>query len=248
MAVVQCAVGILVMRILCQSGRRSVSIAVVFSLAVVMVGGLPVARACALCSEIPGASGVLDVRLLEIVSAIRHEIDSGGLEEASPGAPLPTSGPVLGRRMASLLRHQPHGDQRLELVLIDSGARFRFDPTDMERGFAPVSAKKQSFQPTVRWITGIDVFHALLEQRMGIDTAMVRGILVIEPVSDSDPLLAGAADLPVGWSGEATPQDQEAADSSQPRTILLLGALGILILIPILLALRSNRVQRARMA
>lgn len=214
-------------------------------LAAVMAVGLPMARGCALCSEIPGASGALDPRLLEIVSAIRHEIDSGGLEAAAPGAPLPTSGRVLGRRMASLLKDQPDGNRSLELVLIDTGARFRFDPSEMEPGFAPVSAKLSSFHPAVRWITGIDVFHALLEQRMAVDTAVVRGILVIESLPDPDPLLALAPGPIEGDLGRTPTEDRRGARPGRSGTIMVLAALAVLILIPILLAFRSNRSQRS---
>ena len=38
----------------------------------------------------------------------------------------------------------------------------------------------ETVQPEKRWVTGLDVFHALLDGRMPLDTAEVRGVLVIE--------------------------------------------------------------------
>ena len=45
---------------------------------------------CSLCTDFPGASGTLSPRLLEIASAIQHELDSGGLE--SKGHPIGATG------------------------------------------------------------------------------------------------------------------------------------------------------------
>ncbi len=224
-----------------QSMSSRAPLVMALGLALSVGGGIPEARACAICSEIPGASGELGPRLLEIALAIRHEIDSGGLEQATPGASLPTSGRVLGRRISGLLRGRADAERSFELLLIDSGARFRFDPAEPERGFVAVPARKASPSPALRWITGLDVFHALLEGRIGVDTAQVRGILVIETVSKNDPFPAEAVepdDLP---PGATRAEEQSAGITGWLGPLLLPGSLAVLILIPILLVFRSSR-------
>lgn len=197
------------------------------------------ATGCSLCTDFPGASGTLSPRLLEIASAIRHELDSGGLEP-NPAAPLPTSGRVLGYRMANLLKRYPEGNESLELVLIDTGARFRFDPRVPESGFEGVS-KKSVIRPVKRWVTGLDVFHAILAGRMPIDTAEVRGVLVVEPWTEGE-LLGVTMPGPVD-SEEAGVGDGEeiVAKRGRTTTVALLVGLAVLVVTPVLLVLGSRK-------
>ena len=197
------------------------------------------ATGCSLCADFPGASGTLSPRLLEIASAIRHELDSGGLEP-NPAAPLPTSGRVLGYRMANLLKRYPEWNESLELVLIDTGARFRFDPRVPESGFGGVS-KKSVIRPVKRWVTGLDVFHAILAGRMPIDTAEVRGVLVVEPWTEGE-LLGVTMPLPVD-SEEAGVGDGEetVAERGRTTTVALLVGLAVLVVTPVLLVLGSRK-------
>lgn len=197
------------------------------------------ATGCSLCTDFPGASGTLSPRLLEIASAIRHELDSGGLEP-NPAAPLPTSGRVLGYRMANLLKRYPEWNESLELVLIDTGARFRFDPRVPESGFEGVS-KKSVIRPVKRWVTGLDVFHAILAGRMPIDTAEVRGVLVVEPWTEGE-LLGVTMPGPVD-SEEAGVGDGEeiVAKRGRTTTVALLVGLAVLVVTPVLLVLGSRK-------
>jgi len=197
------------------------------------------ATGCSLCTEFPGASGTLSPRLLEIASAIRHELDSGGLE-SNPVAPLPTSGRVLGYRMANLLKRYPEWNESLELVLIDTGARFRFDPRVPESGFEAVS-KKSVIRPVRRWVTGLDVFHAILTGRMPIDTANVRGVLVVEPWSEGE-LLGVSMPGPVDPEETGGKNGEEAvAERRRTTTIVLLIVLVVLVVMPVLLVLGSRK-------
>lgn len=197
------------------------------------------ATGCSLCTDFPGASGTLSPRLLEIASAIRHELDSGGLEP-NPAAPLPTSGRVLGYRMANLLKRYPEWNESLELVLIDTGARFRFDPRVPESGFEGVS-KKSVIRPVKRWVTGLDVFHSILAGRMPIDTAEVRGVLVVEPWTEGE-LLGVTMPRPVD-SEEAGVGDGEetVAERGRTPTVALLVGLAVLVVTPVLLVLGSRK-------
>ena len=197
------------------------------------------ATGCSLCTDFPGASGTLSPRLLEIASAIRHELDSGGLEP-NPAAPLPTSGRVLGYRMANLLKKYPEWNESLELVLIDTGARFRFDPRVPESGFEGVS-KKSVIRPVKRWVTGLDVFHAILAGRMPIDTAEVRGVLVVEPWTEGELLgvtMPGPVD-PEEGGGENG--GETVAERGRTTTIVLLIMLVVLVVAPVLLVLGSRK-------
>ena len=197
------------------------------------------ATGCSLCTDFPGASGTLSPRLLEIASAIRHELDSGGLEP-NPAAPLPTSGRVLGYRMASLLKRYPEWNESLELVLIDTGARFRFDPRVPESGFEGVS-KKSVIRPVKRWVTGLDVFHAILAGRMPIDTAEVRGVLVVEPWTEGE-LLGVTMPGPVDSEEAGVGDGEEAvAERGRTTTVVLLVVLIVLVGIPVLLVLGSRK-------
>ena len=197
------------------------------------------ATGCSLCTDFPGSSGTLSPRLLEIASAIRHELDSGGLEP-NPAAPLPTSGRVLGYRMANLLKRYPEWNESLELVLIDTGARFRFDPRVPESGFEGVS-KKSVIRPVKRWVTGLDVFHTILTGRMPIDTAEVRGVLVVEPWTEGE-LLGVTMPGPVD-SEEAGVGDEEETVAKRGRTttVALLVGLAVLVVTPVLLVLGSRK-------
>lgn len=227
-----------------QSLLRSAGTTIVLGWFALLAASLPVAKGCAICADIPGASGPLGPRLLEIASAIRHEIDSGGLDP-SPGAPLPTSGRGLGHRMARMLTDHPDWNHSFEFLLIDSGARFRFDPGNPDRGFVAVRATEKSPPPALRWMTGLDVFHALLNGRIEIDTAVVRGILVIESVAESDSLVAGPPNPGDSASGGSGADDQSFAAPGRYGTPILLLILAVLILTPIMLVLRSNRFSRA---
>lgn len=199
----------------------------------------PSARSCAICAEIPGASGELGPRLVEVASAIRHELDSGGLDPR-PGAALPTSGRGLGLRVMRLLEEQPGRNQSFELILIDSGARFRFDPDEPERGLVPLVSKEETPSSATRWITGLEVFHALLEGRIRIDTAEVRGILVVEALSQGDP---GGEEITQQVESRS---DQEAgamegSGSGKVGSAILLVILVGLLAMPVLLLRRSIR-------
>ena len=190
---------------------------------------------CSLCTDFPGASGTLSPRLLEIASAIQHELDSGGLE-SNPTAPLPSSGRVLGYRMAGLLKGYPEWNESLELVLIDTGARFRFDPRTPEKGFEVVSSKSV-VRPVKRWVTGLDVFHAILDGRMPLDTADVRGVLVVEPWKEGE--LLGVAIPPTEERVEEAGEEVDAEDTGV-TTLVLLGVLIGLVLVPVILVVRSR--------
>lgn len=191
---------------------------------------------CSLCTDFPGASGTLSPRLLEIASAIQHELDSGGLE-SNPTAPLPSSGRVLGYRMAGLLKSYPEWNESLELVLIDTGARFRFDPRTPDNGFEAVSSKSV-VRPVKRWVTGLDVFHAILDGRMPLDTAEVRGILVVEPWKEGE-LLGVAIPAPEEQVEEAG--EEVDVEDAGVTTFVLLGVLVGLVLVPVALVFRSRK-------
>ena len=197
------------------------------------------AAGCSLCTDFPGASGTLSPRLLEIASAIRHELDSGGLEP-KPAAPLPTSGRVLGYRMANLLKRYPEWNESLELVLIETGARFRFDPRTPESGFEAVS-KKSVVRPVKRWVTGLEVFHAILAGHMPIDTAEVRGVIVVEPWTEGELLgvtMPGPVDSEEAGAGDG---DAVVVERGGTTTIVLLVVLGVLVGAPVLLVLASRK-------
>lgn len=207
-----------------------------------LLGSVPSSsNGCAICAEIPGASGLLGPRLLEIASAVRHEIDSGGLDRSAPGAPLPTGGRALGMRVARILENHPDANTPFELLLIDSGARFLFDPGKPLSGFSALDPKQKTHPPSHRWITNLDVFHALLNGHLAIDTAMVRGILVIEPVNPGDPLFDAYT-----LDGDSNSDSNIASDESSVRSGLLPGMLLLLsivalVLLPLALVLRSAR-------
>ncbi|MEC9056319.1 MAG: hypothetical protein VX633_13475 [Verrucomicrobiota bacterium] len=194
------------------------------------------ATGCSLCTDFPGASGTLSPRLLEIASAIQHELDSGGLE-SNPTAPLPSSGRVLGYRMAGLLKGYPEWNESLELVLIDTGARFRFDPRTPEKGFEVVSSKSV-VRPVKRWVTGLDVFHSILDGRMPLDTADVRGILVVERWKEGELLgvTIPATEELVEDAGEET--DPEG---SGVATLVVPGVLIGLVLVSVALVTRTRK-------
>ena len=197
------------------------------------------ATGCSLCADFPGASGTLSPRLLEIASAIRHELDSGGLEP-NPAAPLPTSGRVLGYRMANLLKRYPEWDKRLELVLIDTGARFRFDPGIPESGFEAVS-NKSVIRPVKRWVTGLEVFHAILDGSMPLDTADVRGVLVVETWTEGELLgvtMPGPFDPK---SVERESGNETVVERGGATAIILLIALVVLVVTPVLLVMGSRK-------
>ena len=191
---------------------------------------------CSLCTDFPGASGTLSPRLLEIASAIQHELDSGGLE-SNPTAPLPSSGRVLGYRMAGLLKSYPEWNESLELVLIDTGARFRYDPRTPDNGFEAVSSKSV-VRPVKRWVTGLDVFHAILDGRMPLDTADVRGILVVEPWKEGE-LLGVTIPVPEEQVEEAGEEIQ--AEGSGVVTLAVPGVLIGLVLVSVALVMRTRK-------
>ena len=209
--------------------------AILGALALLAVFWQPI-TGCSLCTDFPGASGILSPRLLEIASAIRHELDSGGLEP-NPAAPLPTGGRVLGYRMAGLLQGYSTRNESLELVLIDSGARFRFDPRTPDNGFEAVSSKSV-VRPVKRWVTGLDVFHAILDGRMPLDTAEVRGILVVEPWKEGE-LLGVAIPAPEEQVEEAG--EEVDVEDAGVTTFVLLGVLVGLVLAPVALVFRSRK-------
>ncbi len=194
------------------------------------------ATGCSLCTDFPGASGTLSPRLLEIASAIQHELDSGGLE-SNPTAPLPSSGRVLGYRMAGLLKGYPEWNESLELVLIDTGARFRFDPGNPENGFEVVSSKSV-VRPVKRWVTGLDVFHSILDGRMPLDTADVRGILVVERWKEGELLgvtIAATEELVEDAGEETDPEGSGVA------TLVVPGVLIGLVLVSVALVTRTRK-------
>jgi len=193
---------------------------------------------CSLCSDFAGASGILSPRLLEIASAIRHELDSGGLDP-NPAAPLPTGGRVLGYRMAGLLQSYSQWNDSLELVLIDSGARFRFDPRNPERGFEAVS-ERSKIRPSKQWVTGLEVFHAILDGRMPIDTAEIRGILVIEQWEEGQLLgeVVPTSSNPGNGGGN---EEEKVGESRRTAAIVPLVVLAVLVAAPVLMVLGSRK-------
>ena len=191
---------------------------------------------CSLCTDFPGASGTLSPRLLEIASAIQHELDSGGLE-SNPTAPLPSSGRVLGYRMAGLLKSYPEWNESLELVLIDTGARFRYDPRTPDNGFEVVS-NKSVVRPVKRWVTGLDVFHAILDGRMPLDTADVRGILVVEPWKEGE--LLGVT-IPASEEQVEEAGEEIKAEGSGVVTLAVPGVLIGLVVVSVALVMRTRK-------
>ena len=191
---------------------------------------------CSLCTDFPGASGTLSPRLLEIASAIQHELDSGGLE-SNPTAPLPSSGRVLGYRMAGLLKSYPEWNESLELVLIDTGARFRFDPRTPDNGFEAVSSKSV-VRPVKRWVTGLDVFHSILDGRMPLDTADVRGILVVEPWKEGE--LLGVT-IPASEEQVEEAGEEIQAEGSGVVTLAVPGVLIGLVVVSVALVMRTRK-------
>ena len=191
---------------------------------------------CSLCTDFPGASGTLSPRLLEIASAIQHELDSGGLE-SNPTAPLPSSGRVLGYRMAGLLKSYPEWNESLELVLIDTGARFRYDPRTPDNGFEVVSSKSV-VRPVKRWVTGLDVFHAILDGRMPLDTADVRGILVVEPWKEGE--LLGVT-IPAPEEQVEEGGEEVDVDDAGVTTLAVPGVLIGLVVVSVALVMRTRK-------
>ena len=212
--------------------------AILGALALLAVFWQPI-TGCSLCTDFPGASGILSPRLLEIASAIRHELDSGGLEP-NPAAPLPTGGRVLGYRMAGLLQGYSARNESLELVLIDSGARFRFDPRTPESGFEAVS-KNSKIRPAKQWVTGLEVFHAILDGRMPIDTAEIRGVLVVEPWKEGELLGEEVPISPGPETGGEMHGKENGAASGRTATNGPAIALAVLVAFPVLMVLRSRK-------
>lgn len=219
---------------------------VAFAVSMLAILAPPVAKGCAICAEIPGVSGELGPRLLEVASAIRHELDSGGLEPR-PGAPLPTSGRGLGLRMARLLSDQPERNHSFELILIDSGARFRFDPAEPERGLVPIVTKEETRSSAMRWITGLEVFHALLEGSIQIDTAEVRGVLVIEALSAAETLGLDSSRQADSGPELADAEKKSPGTAGHYGSAVLVVILGVLILMPVVLLRRSIRRSQAQL-
>jgi hypothetical protein len=132
------------------------------------------AWACGLCITPRGGLSALHPKSLAVAIAIRRDIDAGLLthkqdkpeEKAVRHDRDLQTGRILVERLS--LRHG------FELLLIEDGSHFRIE------GIAELRRRNQPTAPSVRWVTGRDVMVALLERRLKLETAISRGLIVVE--------------------------------------------------------------------
>ena len=131
---------------------------------------------CGLCIT-PGGLRIVHPKSLDVAVAIRRDLDSGLLKQSSA---LPhekadrhfrdlQTGRMLAERL--ILR------DGFELLLIEDGARYRIENTRAVRDrnrIAPLP---------VRWVTGRAVLQALLGRQLEFETAVKRGLVVVERTS-----------------------------------------------------------------
>lgn len=201
-----------------------------------VVSGIPAARGCTVCAEIPGTLGAVHPESIRLALAIRREIETGRLAHGlPPGAVAEMGGAELVWHLRRLTELHGTELEGTEFVLIETGARIRID-ADSPLGPVIGPATQQLPPPRIRWVTGRDVLHALLERRLDVPAAMDRGILLVEALS----VRASGAETP---SREIASHQKQATSSGNSNWILL-GTLILLLGFPLGLTLVTHLRRR----
>jgi hypothetical protein len=170
--------------------RKFVLVAAAFGIVFSGGGQFPDTYGCTLCVDIRGSLWGIHPQSISTAVAIRKEIESGAISQKRPQNSAAMTEQILGFRMRKLVNHH-HGEvASLELLLIETGARFRIDPSNPKSSFIRVKPGEKLPQPSVRWVTGRDVLHAFLARQMTVSTAVERGIMFIEKPIPRKPDLA----------------------------------------------------------
>jgi hypothetical protein len=112
---------------------------------------------------------------MRLMSAIRRDVDAKRL------SPPVSSSPQDDLRAARVLSQRLSLGEGFELLLIDDGSHHRIESAEQLR----------RLRPPIRWVTARAVLEALLEKRLDLETAVVRGLVVVEKTSVAPIMPAG---------------------------------------------------------
>jgi hypothetical protein len=135
---------------------------------------------CGLCPQIRGGLTVVHPKSIQVAIAIRRDLDTR-LLKWDPTSVKPDQHRQFGNLQVGQVLAVRHGlREGFELLLIEDGARYRIDNLRRLRG------RKRPAWPPIRWVTGRAVLQALLKKELTLETAVKRGLLVVEKTLPGD--------------------------------------------------------------
>jgi hypothetical protein len=127
---------------------------------------------CTYCLTPAGGFKLKHPESLTIAVAIRRELDSGLLTEPAEGKSNKLRTSDDSQLWAKLARRKFLADG-FEVLLIEDGVLHRVDAVD----------KKSKREGRIRLVTGRAVLRSLLDRRLHLETAVYRGLVIVEPTS-----------------------------------------------------------------
>ncbi len=130
--------------------------------------------ACGFCMAPSGGLKFVHPKSLQVAVAIRRDLDSGLLKGnvATPGNKVSDhfrqlqTGRILAERFFLL--------DGFELLLIEDGSHYRIE------GNVSLRRGNRTVPPPIRWVTGRDVLQSMLKNDLDLETAVKRGLVVVE--------------------------------------------------------------------
>ncbi len=129
---------------------------------------------CGLCPRIRGGLTVVHPKSIQVALAIRRDLDTGLLKWNPASVKAEQHRRFGNLQVGQVLAVRHSLREGFELLLIEDGARYRIDNLRHLRG------RKRPARPPIRWVTGRAVLQALLKKELALETAVERGLLVVE--------------------------------------------------------------------
>lgn len=133
--------------------------------------------ACGFCTT-PSGLKILHPKSLDVAVAIRRDLDSGLLKR-NPARPQGKANRFRDLQTGRILAERFFQREGFELLLIEDGAHYRIEPASREH------LRQRRVPPPIRWVTGRAVLQSMLKNEMDLETAVKRGLVVVEKTRNS---------------------------------------------------------------
>lgn len=135
--------------------------------------------ACGSCT-LPGSLRITHPESLNVAISIRREIDAGSLDESVSIPKQKTNCHFRDLQTGRILAERFGLREGFELLIIEDGSHYRIESAIFQRD------RKRTALPTIRWVTGRIVLYSMLENKMDFETAVERGLIIVEKTEASN--------------------------------------------------------------
>jgi hypothetical protein len=144
--------------------------------ALAVVCGHSEVAGCGACLNLGGSLTIVHPKSLQLAINIRRDIDAGLLKLN----PVPEKKEDIHWRdlqTGRILAERFFLSNGFDLLLIEDGSHRRIEsPATSQRG----NRQEGTVSPPIRWVTGRAVLQSMLKNQLDLETAVKRGLIVVE--------------------------------------------------------------------